>query len=95
MHEIVLIQAAIGHLGMALRLLDKLDADVSAAHVDAALQALREEPGVRQSLQQLIEEREAQFARMDDLIDKMFGELILREPNLLLERQELSSGHQT
>ena len=63
-----------------------LDADVSAAHVDAALQALREEPGVRQSLQQLIEEREAQFARMDDLIDKMFGELILREPNLLLER---------
>jgi hypothetical protein len=86
MHEIVLIQSVLAHLGMALRLLDKLNADVPAAHVDAALQALREEPAVRRSIQLAVEDREAQFAQMDAMIDELFGKFVLMEPNLLPER---------
>jgi hypothetical protein len=86
MHEIVLIQSVIAHLGAALRLLDRLDADVPAAHVDAALEALREEPSIRRSIQRLVEDREVQFSVMDEMIDKMFGEFVLLEPNSLPER---------
>jgi len=86
MQEIVLIQSVIAHLGAALRLLDRLDADVPAAHVDAALEALREEPSIRRSIQRLIEDREVQFSAMDEMIDKMFGEFVLLEPNSLPER---------
>jgi hypothetical protein len=86
MHEIVLIQSVLAHLGMALRLLDKLNADVPAAHVDAALQALREEPAIRRSIQLAVEDREAQFAQMDAMIDELFGKFVLMEPNLLPER---------
>ena len=86
MHEIVLIQSVIAHLGTALRLLDRLEADVPAAHVDAALQALREDPSIRRSMQQVLEDREVQFRAMDEMIDKMFSEFILLEPNSLPKR---------
>ena len=85
MHEIVLIQSVIEHLGMALRLLDKLDADIPATHVDAALQALREDPAVRSPIQLAIDDG-ARFRHVDAMIDELFGKFVLREPNLLPER---------
>ena len=86
MQEIVLVQSAIAHLAIALRLLDQLDADVTAAHVDAALQALREEPAVRRSFQQFLEDRSKQFADMDEMIDQMFAIFTFSEPDSLPAR---------
>lgn len=86
MQNLLLVQSAIAHLGIALRLLDQLGADVPAVHVDAALQALREEPVVRLSFQKLLEDRGKQFAEIDEMIDTMFGILTFSETNPLPTR---------
>lgn len=72
MQEFVMIQAALAHLGMAMRFLDELDADVSAAYVEAALQAMKEEPSVRRTFAELQAKNARQYAEIDQLIEEMF-----------------------
>lgn len=73
MQELVYVQTALAHLAMALKLLDRLGANVPAAHVDAALQSLRHEPVVHRVLSQTLDWREDDFAHLDAMVDQIYG----------------------
>jgi len=73
MHELFYFQSALAHLAMALKLLDKLGADVSAAHVDAALESLKLEPAAKRVFPKIVELREADFDLFDKMVIEIYG----------------------
>lgn len=69
--EVLEVQVALSHLSMALVLLDDLGADLSAAHVDAAIHAFREEALSLQSFGGFLADETLDFSRFDAMIDQL------------------------
>jgi len=67
-----LLQSAVAHMAVAVRLLDKVGADVSAAQVEAAIQGLRDDEGVQQAIADSVIFDELDFSAMDKLIDEIY-----------------------
>jgi len=59
-------------MAVAVRLLDKVGADVSAAQVEAAIQGLRDDEGVQQAIADSVIFDELDFSAMDKLIDEIY-----------------------
>jgi hypothetical protein len=75
MHDLFIIQSAIAHLTMALRLLDRIGAATPAAHVDIALQSLRTDPVLAELLSRPASEGGIDFTYLDGLADDIYGKL--------------------
>lgn len=73
MQELAYIQSAVVHLGIALKIMDNLGANVSAAHIDAALQALKSEPIIKRTFAELLQDEQLNFATFDAFIEELFA----------------------
>ncbi len=73
MQDVFYFQSALAHLAMALKFLDKLGAQVPAAHVDTALQSLRVDPVAKRIFPKIVEWRDADFELLDQMVMEIYG----------------------
>ncbi len=73
MQELVYVQAAMAHLAMALKILDRLGAQVPAAHIDAALHSLSDEPAFERAFPEIRDHRDYDKTLFGQIIEDLYG----------------------
>ncbi len=68
-----LLQSAVAHMAVAVRLLDKVVADVSAAQVETAIQSLKDDENVRQAIAESVVLDDIDFSMVDQLVDELYA----------------------